>query len=114
MQLADYLEKKQSFLPDRLYYDNQDVSDNPALLAVKPIGLEEGRLLNGPVLQSAMEKAFLAAGGDKSTCQYAEHLTVNGVSLSEFTGSIVDIVGYIASGIGTLDHCVLHMVMTTG
>jgi uncharacterized protein len=28
------------------------------------------------------------------------------------TNGITD--GYIASGIGTLDHCILHMVMTTG
>lgn len=65
--------------------------DDPALLAVKPILREEGRLLEGPVLESTMEQAFSAAGGDMNTFEYAEQLTVNGISLYEFTGSIVDI-----------------------
>jgi hypothetical protein len=65
--------------------------DNPALLSIKPVGREEGQLLKGPVLESTMEEAFVAAGGDIKTFEYAEQLTVNGVSLFEFTGSIVDI-----------------------
>ena len=65
--------------------------NNPELLAIEPLGYDEIRLVDGPMVEMSMEKAYEALGGNLEDFEYSDYIEYNGVALFEFCGCIVEI-----------------------
>jgi hypothetical protein len=65
--------------------------NNPELLAIEPLGYDEIRLVDGPMVEMSMENAYEALGGNPEDFEYSDYIEYNGVTLFEFCGCIVEI-----------------------
>lgn len=65
--------------------------NNTGLLTINPMLYEEGVLVDGPELGMTMEEAYKSLGGDPNNYEATDNIELNGVSMYEFCGEVVDI-----------------------